>query len=149
MCLRWGQCMCLYFRHSQLSTGISSTREASISQNLLNEALKFASNYTEITEADKEIIFHAKKWLLFNNGTPWSKKNSHDSFDVTMGSFDGAETCELVGSYLLCQLPETIRTSVGLYRDDGLGIFRESPRRIDQIKKQICRPLTKMVSKSQ
>ena len=141
--------MCLYFRHSQLSTGISSTREASISQNLLNEALKFASNYTEITEADKEIIFHAKKSLLFNNGTPWSKKNSHDSFDVTMGSFDGAETCELVGSYLLCQLPETIRTSVGLYRDDGLGIFRESPRRIDQIKKQICRPLTKMVSKSQ
>ena len=114
-----------------------------ISQNLLNEALKFASNYTEITEVDKEIIFHAKKSLLFNNGTPWSKKNSHDSFGVTMDSFDGAETCELVGSYLLCQLPETIRTSVSLYRDDGLGIFRESPRRIDQIKKQICKTFNK------
>ena len=39
-----------------------------------------------------------------------------------MGSYDGAETCELVGSYLLSQLPETI--DLGLYRDDGLGISR-------------------------
>ena len=83
----------------------------SIFQNLLNEALKFASNYTEITEADKEIIFHAKKSLLFNNGTPWSKKNSHDSFDVTKGSFDGAETCELVGSKQACSATTKLEPS--------------------------------------
>ena len=56
-----------------------------------------------------------------------------------MGSY-GAETCELVGSYLLSQLPETI--DVGLYRDDGLGISRQTPRRTDQIKKQICKVFT-------
>ena len=54
-----------------------------------------------------------------------------------MGSFDGAETCELVGSYLLSQLPKSIREKVGLYGDDGLGAFKETPRQIEQIKKQI------------
>ena len=33
---------------------------------------------------------------------PWRKIRS--DFDVTMGSFDGAETCELVGLFLLFQL---------------------------------------------
>ena len=100
--------------------------------------LKFASAYTEISSADREIILHAKQSLSFNNGTAWTKKCSPISFDVTMGSFDGAETCELVGSYLLCQLPKAIRSKVGLYRDDGLGVFRESARKTELIKKQIC-----------
>ena len=47
-------------------------------------------------------------------------------------------TRELVGSYLLCQLPKAIRSKVGLYRDDGLGVFRESARKTELIKKQIC-----------
>ena len=59
-----------------------------------------------------------------------------------MGSYVGAESCELVGTYLLCQLPEQIRRQVGLYRDDGLGAFRESPRHIQNIKKQICKVFT-------
>ena len=56
-----------------------------------------------------------------------------------MGSFDSAETCELVGSYLLHQLPEVIRNQVGLYRDDGLGAFEKSPQCLEKIKKQICK----------
>ena len=75
---------------------------------------------------------------MFNDNTPWSKKHSTTSFDVTMGSFDGAETCELVGSYLLNQLPECIRKQIGLYRDDGLGAFQQTPREIEGIKKEIC-----------
>ena len=31
--------------------------------------------------------------------TPWHKMTNPD-FDVTMGSYDGTETCELVGLYL-------------------------------------------------
>ena len=34
------------------------------------------------------------------------KKNTNDMFDVTMGSYDGAETCELVGHVLK---PETTK----------------------------------------
>ena len=39
-----------------------------------------------------------EKSLLFLWQTKtWVKKNSNNCFDVTMGSYDGAEICELVG----------------------------------------------------
>ena len=39
-----------------------------------------------------------------------------------MGSFDGAELCELVGLYLLSKLETLLgKPAVGLYRDDGLS----------------------------
>ena len=55
-----------------------------------------------------------------------------------MGSYDGAETCELVGSFLLSQLQD-LDVNIGLYRDDGLAISNASPRRRENIKKHICR----------
>ena len=59
-------------------------------------------------------------------------------FDVTMGSYDGAETCELVGSFLLSQLQD-LNINLGLYRDDGLAITNATPRVTENIKKEICR----------
>ena len=109
----------------------------SISSKLLGDALKFAKDYIGTSGVEKEIIYHAKQSLLYNNKTAW--KNSPNAFDVTMGSFDGAETCELRGSYLLHQLPEDIRSQVGLYRDDGLDAFKISPQRLGRVKKQICK----------
>ena len=48
-------------------------------------------------------------------------------FDVTMGSFDGVNTCDLVGLYLLDKLSNLIRReNVGLYRDDGLAAINGS-----------------------
>ena len=55
-----------------------------------------------------------------------------------MGSYDGAETCELVGSFLLYQLQD-LNINVGLYRDDGLAITNATPRDTENIKKEICR----------
>ena len=81
----------------------------------------------------------AKKSLLFNENTPWCKKTSNSLFGVSMGSYDGAETCELVGSYLLSKLTPEYGDSVGLYRDDSLAAFDKSPREIENIKKHICR----------
>ena len=57
---------------------------------------------------------------------------------MAMGSFDGAETCELVGSYLLSKLTPLLGNTVGLYRDDGLAALNKTPRGIENIKKQIC-----------
>ena len=51
-----------------------------------------------------------------------------------MGSFDGAETCALVGPYLLSQLNE-LDINVGLYRDDGLAVCNKSARQTEIIKK--------------
>ena len=42
-----------------------------------------------------------------------------------MGYCDGVEVCELVGTYLLNKLKVAIaKENMGLYRDDGLGIFK-------------------------
>ena len=46
------------------------------------------------------IINHARKSLLFDDSGAWVKKDGNPLFDVTMGSFDGAEVYELVGLYL-------------------------------------------------
>ena len=59
---------------------------------------------------------------------PSRATSSHDSapssnlFDITMSSYDGAESCELVGAYLLYLIREEFRDTCdfGLYRDDGL-----------------------------
>ena len=81
---------------------------------------------------------HTKQSLLFTDGTAWTKKDSDGMFGVTMGSYDGAETCELVGAYLLCQLPNEIsRNQIGLYRDDALAAFRTTARKIARANKEI------------
>ena len=96
----------------------------SISERLLTKALDFAQRHTDITDEEINVIHHARKSLLFSeDGTAWMKKDG--LFDVAMGSHDGAEVCEMVGIYALAQLPPRYRTgNVGLYRDDGLGVFQ-------------------------
>ena len=56
-----------------------------------------------------------------------------------MGSYDGAEICELVGLYLLNRLSIVIdKSSVGLYRDDGLAaINNANGPKLDRIRKDI------------
>ena len=67
------------------------------------------------------------------------KKNNDSMFDVTMGSFDGAEICDLVGLYLLHHLAEKFGTKfVGLYSDDGLAIIQGKRARIaDNVRKEL------------
>ena len=46
-------------------------------------------------------------------------------FDVTMGAYDGAETCEVVGLFGLCKFQQlTKMNNFGLYRDDGLAVVK-------------------------
>ena len=72
----------------------------------------------------KVIKKHARKSLLYNNSESWIKKDS-GLFDVTMGAYDGAEICELVGTFLLHKLSlKYNKNKIGLYRNDGLAIFK-------------------------
>ena len=56
-----------------------------------------------------------------------------------MGSYDGAEICELVGLFILNHLGKTFgRENVGLYRDDGLAIIKNrSARLADKTRKEL------------
>ena len=58
-------------------------------------------------------------------------------FDVTMGSNDVAEVCELIGLYILNKASDEFGASnVGLYRDDGLILVRNSTGRLAESKKK-------------
>ena len=73
------------------------------------------------------------------DGKPWVKKGNK-VFDVTMGSWDGAEVADLVGLYLLSQLTD-LNLDLGLYRYDGLAVCDQSPRQAELTKKKLCRIL--------
>ena len=111
----------------------------SISEDLFMKAMTHARQHTDVEEKVISIILNARKCFLFNNGQPWAKKENA-RFDVTMGSFDGAEICELVGLYLLSKIVKIVGiNNVGLYRDDGLGYLKgKSKVQTEQIKKKLC-----------
>ena len=99
----------------------------SISEQLLTKAIAFARSQVDIDPKIIDVILHARKSLLFTSEGTWVKKNG-SLFDVTMGSYDGAEVCELVGLYLLDQMTTALPTiNFGLYRDDGLGSYANMP----------------------
>ena len=56
------------------------------------------------------IIKHVRK-PLFHKKHTWSKRNTDSTFNVTMGSFDSAQTCELVGLFILSSLEDLRKTS--------------------------------------
>ena len=103
-------------RHSFISFDIVDFYP-SISENLLDQTLSWASSLADISHEDISKIEHARKSLLFNNGKPWIKNNnSSNLFDVTMGSCDGAEICELVGLFILNHLEKSFgKENIGLY----------------------------------
>lgn len=113
----------------------------SISEKLLGEALDFAQQHVKISTRDIEIIFHARKSLLFRDGRAWMKREKESPFDVAMGSYDGAEVCELVGAFLLNRLTASKAChsdEAGLYRDDGLAVTRNaSGHETDATRKRI------------
>ncbi len=95
-----------------------------------------------ISRNDIEIINHARKSLLFSGNDEWVRKKENGAsalFDVTMGSFDGAEVCELVGLFLLHQIKGRFENAdIGLYRDDGLALFSNlSPSKAESVKKSL------------
>ena len=66
-------------------------------------------------------------------------KKTSSKFDINMGSFNGAETCELVGSMISTQLSQLCGNSVSLYRDYGLAIYNKTSKIIEIIKKNVSK----------
>ena len=100
--------------------------------------MNFASEYIYISKCDIDVINHARKSLLFDGSNTWIKKQG-GLFDVLMGAYDGAEVCELVGTYMLNVLSKKYnKNDFGLYRDDGLAVLKKkSGPQSKQVKKNI------------
>ena len=65
----------------------------SITEETLDAAIIFAQMNTSISNGDIQIIKHSKKSLVFHN--------TKSCLDVTIGSHDGAEVGEFVGTFIL------------------------------------------------
>ena len=82
--------------------------------------------------------------MLHTKGEIWIKKKRNQQealFDIAMGSYSGAETCELIGLFMLHELSKTFGNGqVGLYRDDGLAaIPKLSPFKTEKLKASVHR----------
>ena len=54
-----------------------------------------------------------------------AEEREHGSFDVTMGAYDGAKVCELIGIYVLHLIDKKYDSkNIDLYRDDGVAVLK-------------------------
>ena len=61
--------------------------------------------------------------MLENHGL----KKKRNSFNVTIGSYDGGEVCELIGISILSLIGNKYNPkNIGLYRDNGLAVFKKT-----------------------
>jgi hypothetical protein len=83
-------------------------------------------------------IFEISHHLMIPIRMKQTDKPGSNSF-FTMGSFDGAEICELVGLFILNNLGKRFgKENIGLYRDDGLAIIKsKSARLLDKTRKEL------------
>ena len=66
-------------------------------------------------------------------------KKGESNFDITVRTYDGAEVCELIGIFMLSLLSKHInKNHIGLYRDDGLAILKNtSGPEAEKLKKKL------------
>ena len=63
---------------------------------------------------------------MFHDNNIWEKK-TNSNIIITMGSYDRAECCEIVGLFILSKLEGVFgEGNVGLYRDDGMAVLPKS-----------------------
>ena len=64
-------------------------------------------------------------------------KRGEANFDVAQGSYDGAETTDLIGLFLLSKLKELEEMDAGLYRDDMLAVTGLQAKEAEKMKQKI------------
>ena len=92
---------------------------------LFKRAIEFGKEIYNLSNDENSIIMQSRKTFIFSYGEPRVKQDNENDFEVPIGCYDGAEVYELVDTYLLNQLKVVIaKVNMGLYRDDGLGKFK-------------------------
>ena len=76
---------------------------ASITPNIVEQALDWAAHYVDITPHQRKVVMQSCQSFLYFGGQAWRKKGD-DNFDVSMGAYHGAQLCELVGLFLMSRL---------------------------------------------
>ena len=81
--------------------------------------------------------------MLDNRSYPprvlYETNTGNSSFDVTMGSFEGTELCELIGLHILHKIQQKIKCNIGLYKGDELGVINNTPVETENFEKKLCK----------
>ena len=92
---------------------------------LLYNSIQFVNEVLAVSDNGIHIIMQSRKTVLFNEKIPWVKRCGDEDLDVSMGYYNEAEVLELVRSFLLRKVSNTVdKKSSGLYRDDALAILQ-------------------------
>ena len=62
-----------------------------ITVDILENVITFTKTCISINDFDLRIVRHCRKPLLFSNDDVWKKKSTTSCFNITMGSYDGAD----------------------------------------------------------
>ena len=79
-----------------------------ITPELMSQVLDWAEQYIKITKEERNVIMQSKKSFLYSEDTSWVKMGDKN-FDVGMGAYDGAESADLIGLFLLDVITKTIK----------------------------------------
>ena len=111
---------------------------ASITEHILERSIEYAKSFATIEHKALKAILLARKSVLFREDEMWMKKDT-SLFDVTMGSFDEAEICEIFRLSLLDNLSNVLgKENIELYRNDGLAAINScSGAVLDRTRKSI------------
>ena len=69
-----------------------------ISIDLFKDAANYAKAIANKNDRQLYIIIQSRKSMLFNNNELWVKRTGGENIDISMGCYDGAVVCELVGT---------------------------------------------------
>ena len=84
-----------------------------------------------------ETIMGCKTSLLYDiEKNVWKKKGT--DFDITMGAYDGGETCDICVLYLLSKL-QHLNINIGAYKDDWLAVSSQTARCTERSRQELER----------
>ena len=81
------------------------------------EAISYARTIITIEDKVIDVIKLARKLLVFRKEGTWVKRGENPPFYLTMGSFDGAEICEIIRIYLLEKLSPLLGKETLIYTE--------------------------------
>ena len=87
------------------------------------------------------LILHSCKSRIFHENQTWEKIITSDLFNASMGSYNRAKVCNMVGLFKLSKIKKTNifnEEEFGIYRDDGLAVIQsKSPRTTENTTKEL------------
>ena len=117
---------------------------SSITKQTFEKTIAWAQSFEfiNISKEEIELLYKGRESILFFNQREYEKRNN-PSFDVTEGSFEGAEVAELIDLMILHEIVNVKKllkaNEIAIYRDDCLIAVRINPLQQDKLRKQLIK----------